>query len=198
MRDITGGSAARFDRQMLFLERRFFPDSRAWVCSRAQGRTLEIAVGTGLNLPYYRDDITLTAVDLEPAMLVLARQRAQSLGREVVVQVADAQALPYDDASFDTVVSTFAMCGVPDVAATIGEAMRVLTPGGRLLLADHVIATNTFVRWGQRVFDAITVPMSGEHWTRRPMDELVASGARVVESVRTRSGAIEQIHAVRD
>jgi len=198
VRDITGGSAARFDRQMLFLERRFFPDSRAWVCSRAQGRTLEIAVGTGLNLPYYRDDITLTAVDLEPAMLVLARQRAQSLGREVVVQVADAQALPYDDASFDTVVSTFAMCGVPDVAATIGEAMRVLTPGGRLLLADHVIATNTFVRWGQRVFDAITVPMSGEHWTRRPMDELVASGARVVESVRTRSGAIEQIHAVRD
>ncbi|MGV8849399.1 MAG: class I SAM-dependent methyltransferase [Propionibacteriaceae bacterium] len=197
MRDITGETAARFDRQMLFLERRLFPDSRAWVCTRAQGRTLEIAVGTGLNLPYYRDDVMLTAVDLEPAMLVLARQRAESLGREVVVQVADAQALPYDDASFDTVVSTFAMCGVPDVAATIGEALRVLTPGGRLLLADHVIATNTVVRWGQRVLDAITVPMSGEHWTRRPMEQVVAAGAEIIESVRTRSGAIEQIHAQR-
>lgn len=197
MRDISEDTAARFDRQMLFLERRFFPGSRAWVCGRAQGRTLEIAVGTGLNLPYYREDITLTAVDLEPAMLAIARRRADDLGREVTARTADAQALPYDDASFDTVVSTFAMCGVPDVATTIGEALRVLAPGGRLLLADHVIATNPLVRWGQRALEAITVPMSGEHWTRRPMDHVVAVGAEVVESVRSRSGAIEQLHARR-
>src|SRR5215472_17779035 len=79
-----------FDKQMQFFERLFAPDSRAWVCRQAAGETLEVAIGTGLNLPHYPADIRLTGVDFSPGMLELARARASKLGRPVDLREADA------------------------------------------------------------------------------------------------------------
>jgi ubiquinone/menaquinone biosynthesis C-methylase UbiE len=192
--DSTSSAAQRFDRMMLSLERRFFPDAREWVVTRATGQTVEVAMGTGLNLPYYAADVHLTGVDLNPEMLTLAVQRAGARGRALHAVVGDAMRLPFASASFDSLVCTFALCEVPDVEATLSEFVRVLRPGGRLLLADHVIATSAIVRWGQRILEAITIPASGEHFTRRPATQL-PSTVSLVASRRRTNGAVEYVEA---
>ena len=82
-----------YDRQMTFLDRALFGDTRRWVCGKAHGRVLEVAIGTGLNLPYYPPGVALTGVELSAAMLALAQRRAVELRREVDLRVADAEAL---------------------------------------------------------------------------------------------------------
>lgn len=102
---------------------------RPWACSRAVGRTLEVAIGTGLNLSHYPPGVHLTGVDLTPEMLALARERSADLGVSATLTEGDAQALPFVDAAFDTVLSTYAMCSVPDERAAVLEMRRVLKPG---------------------------------------------------------------------
>jgi ubiquinone/menaquinone biosynthesis C-methylase UbiE len=195
VRTISVADAARYDSLMQRLERRYFPDTRAWVCGRASGDTLEVAVGTGLNLPHYPPSVRLTAVDVSPAVFGLARERAGRCPYPVSFQRADAMDLPFPAETFDSVVCTFVLCEVPDVAAAIREALRVLRPGGSLLLADHVVSTSPLVRLGQRLLEAVTIPIGGEHYTRRPRLHLEAAGAEVVASSRLAFGAIEQVHA---
>jgi ubiquinone/menaquinone biosynthesis C-methylase UbiE len=194
---VSAEQAVRYDAMMMRLERRFFADTRPWICQRASGATLEIAVGTGLNLPHYPADVRLTGMDLNPAMLGLARERAVRLGREVALHVGDARHLPFGDATFDSVVCTFALCEVPDDAVVIREALRVLAPGGSLLLADHVVATNPLVRAGQHALEWITVPLSGERFTRRPVRHLEALELPIVTVQRFALGAVERVHARR-
>src|SRR5687768_5177387 len=102
-------SAASYDGWMRPFDRLMLGDGRARVCARAHGRTLELAVGTGRNLPFYPPDVELTGVDVSPAMLDVARQRAAALERAVELRVGDAQALDFPDAHFDTVVATLAL-----------------------------------------------------------------------------------------
>ena len=113
-------------------------DSREWVCRQARGQTLEVGVGTGLNLRWYAADIELVAVDVDRERLEVSAERAHELGRAVRVTVADGHLLPFGPAVFDTVVCTLAICDVDDRAATLAEAYRVVRPGGLLLLLDHL------------------------------------------------------------
>src|SRR5688572_9656885 len=113
-----------------------FGGGREWLGARARGRVLEVAVGTGRSLPFYPADATVTAIDLSPAMVALAGQRAADRGIELDLRTGDAEALPFDDEAFETVVCALSLCTIPDPAAAIGEIRRVLTPGGRLLLLD--------------------------------------------------------------
>src|SRR5262249_58262085 len=76
-------ASASYDRQMGWFDRVLSAGSRAWVCAQATGRTLEVAVGTGLNLPFYPGEVQLTGIDFSPAMLGVARRRAEQLGRAV-------------------------------------------------------------------------------------------------------------------
>src|SRR6266851_9288175 len=92
--------SASYDKRMRFFDRVLFGDSRAWVCSQATGDTLEVAIGTGLNLPLYLPSIRLTGIDLSPAMLAIAKQRANELGRDVDLREGDAEALPFPGESF--------------------------------------------------------------------------------------------------
>src|SRR5436190_16243268 len=120
-------SAGRYDKQMRFWDRILdFEGGRRWVCSQATGDVLEIGLGTGLNLPHYQDEVRLTGIEFSPAMLELARERAERLGREAQLQVGDAQALEFPDGSFDTVVCTLALCTIPDDRKAVAEASRVL------------------------------------------------------------------------
>jgi ubiquinone/menaquinone biosynthesis C-methylase UbiE len=118
------------------LERLILRNSRQWICSRATGRVLEVAVGTGLNLRHYPDGVALTAVDLDQELLSVARGRA-GVRHHVSLLRADAARLPFPAGSFDTVVCTLAMCEFHDRAAVLAEMDRVLRPRGRLLLLDH-------------------------------------------------------------
>ena len=191
--------ADAFDTMIAGVDRRFLAASRAWVCGRASGEVLEVAIGTGLNLPLYPDGVRLTGLDVNPDMLAGARRRAATLGRTVDLVVGDAMDLPYADDRFDTVVSTWSLCGVPDERQVVAEMVRVLRPGGSLLLADHVAWTNPLVRGLQRLAEVFTVPGQGEYWTRRPLLAVRDLGLEIVATDRLHVGAVERVHArVRD
>jgi ubiquinone/menaquinone biosynthesis C-methylase UbiE len=181
---------------MVALER-FFPTSRAWVCGRAEGRTLEVGIGTGLNLPHYPSGLDVVGLDPDGRMLDGARRRAADLGHPVTLVEGDAMVLPFPDAAFDSVVCTFVLCGVPDDRAALGEMVRVLKPSGSLLLADHVVAASWPVRWLERLVELVTVPTHGEHFTRRPLLHARAMELEIVETERLTYGAIEHVHATR-
>ncbi|HOA90008.1 class I SAM-dependent methyltransferase [Propioniciclava tarda] len=194
-RALWDGHAASYDRQTLWLERRLLGSSRPWVCSRASGRVLELGIGTGLNLPYYSADVALTGLDWSPRMLDQARDAAARLRRPVELVPGDAVALPFADGTFDTVLSTYLLCSVADVRVVLAEARRVLVPGGRLLLADHVAPASRVLRLGARLVERVTVPSHNEYLTRRPLEGLEASGFRIVETERAHWGVSERVHA---
>jgi ubiquinone/menaquinone biosynthesis C-methylase UbiE len=190
-------SARSYDKQIAFFEKIQFGGGREWLGKRARGRVLEVAIGTGRNLPHYAADVTLTAVELSPAMLAIARQRAADLGREVDFREGDAEHLPFADESFDTVVCALSLCTIPDPAAAIGEMRRVLAAGGRLLLLDHIGSTWPPVYAAQWLLERITIRAAGEHFTRRQLPLVQAAGFQVAEAERLKAGTVERIHAVK-
>jgi len=187
--------SASYDKQMQFFERLLSPDSRAWVCRQATGNTLEVAIGTGLNLPFYPAEVQLTGIDFSPAMLELARQRADQLGSPVTLREADALDLPFPDECFDTVVATYALCAVPDEGRVVKEMSRVLRPGGLLLLADHVAGGAWPTRAVQRLLEVVTVPLEGEHFLRRPLRQVQAEALVIEQRERFKLGLIERLAA---
>jgi ubiquinone/menaquinone biosynthesis C-methylase UbiE len=184
-----------YDREMGFFDRHLFGDSRSWACGQASGKVLEVAVGTGLNLAVYPDDIALTGIDWSDAMLDIARGRAADLGRSVTLQQADAHHLPFDDASFDTVVCTFGLCAIPDDTKAVTEMGRVLRPGGRLILVDHIESSSAVARAVQRFLEVFTVPLGGEHFLRRPLNRVRAAGFHIEQVQRFKVGLVERLVA---
>ena len=192
--------APGYDRAFAAVERRMFPDVRRRLCGRAEGRTLEVAVGTGLNLEHYPRAVVdgrYTGVEWSPGMLDLARRRAARLGpgTDVDLRLGDAQALDLPDDAFDTVVCTFSLCAIPDDRAALDEMARVLRPGGLLLLADHVGSSVWPLYALQALADLVSVPLAGEHFRRRPLRGVRERGLVVEEHERTRAGVIEHLAA---
>ncbi|MFJ2031809.1 class I SAM-dependent methyltransferase [Streptosporangium sp. NPDC087985] len=187
--------AGSYDQKMAFAERRLFADTRQWLCGQAAGDALEVAVGTGLNLAHYPDDVRLTGVEWSASMLAVAQHRADGLGRAVDLQRGDARALRFSDGCFDTVVCTFSLCAIPDEQVALDEMARVLKPGGLLLLADHVASSAWPVRMLQGLADVATVPLAGEHYRRRPLRRVRAMGFAVERHERFKLGVIERFAA---
>ena len=196
-RRVWDKTASGYDSQMAFFERVLFAGSREWLAERSRGRVLEVAIGTGLNLPHYADDVTLTGVELSPQMLTRARDRAAELGRDVELLEGDAADLPGQDGSFDTVVCALALCTIPDPARAVAEMERALVPGGSLLLLDHVGSTWPPLYAVQWVVERVTVRLAGEHFTRRQLPLVRSAGFDVVERVRLKAGMVERIHATK-
>jgi ubiquinone/menaquinone biosynthesis C-methylase UbiE len=195
VRRIFKKQAPKYDRSMGRWEKILFPGNREWACSRAAGDVLEIAFGTGRNLPYYPADVRLTAIELSPEMVDIGRTRANELGREVDLRVGDAQALDLPDETFDTVLCTYGLCTIPDHGTAVREAARVLRPGGKLVLAEHVRSPNPVVRAGQRLLEPLTIRFGGDHLTREPLDELPQAGLTVEQAKRSKLGIVELLTA---
>lgn len=186
-----------YDREMKFMERVLFADSRSWACSQAGGEVLEVAVGTGLNLDAYPPDVQLIGLDLSEQMLDIARTRAGELRRNVELRQGDAQSLPFGDATFDTVVCTFGLCAIPDMDAALDEMTRVLKPAGRLILVDHVASSSRIARGIQRALEVITVPMASEHFLRRPRTRVEQGPFTIQRAERFKLGLVERLVAVK-
>lgn len=151
---------------MAFYEDRIFPYVMEWgtrpfrrsceqALANAHGKVLEIGVGTGANLQFYTPAVT-DVVGIEPveSMLETARSRLQKSPPPFRWQLrqADARALPFDDASFDSVVAVLVFCTIPDPERAAAEAFRVLRPGGKLVFFEHVVAPHQGVaRWQHRI-----------------------------------------------
>jgi ubiquinone/menaquinone biosynthesis C-methylase UbiE len=187
--------APKYDRQMRFFEWLLFGNGREWVCSQAEGEVLEIAVGTGRNLPYYPDGVRVSGVELSPAMLEIARTRARELGREIDLRVGDAQALEFPDESFDSVVCTLSLCTIPDDRAAVAEVRRVLRPGGRFLLLEHVRSPLLPIRTAERLLEPLMLRFEADHLTREPLDHLRAEGFAIERLERSKLGIVERVAA---
>jgi ubiquinone/menaquinone biosynthesis C-methylase UbiE/ketosteroid isomerase-like protein len=195
VRRIQDKNAPKYDRQMNFFDRVLFAGGREWVCSQAEGEVLEIAIGTGRNLPHYPEEVKLTAIEFSPEMLAITRQRAEEVGREVDLREGDAQALDFPNESFDTVVITLALCTIPDDRQAVREARRVLRPGGKLILLEHVRSSLFPVRTVQRLIEPVAIRFEADHLTREPLDYLTDEGFDVETSERSRIGIVERIIA---
>jgi ubiquinone/menaquinone biosynthesis C-methylase UbiE len=187
--------ARKYDREMNFFDRLLFAGGREWVCSQAAGDVLEIGIGTGRNLPHYRADVSLIGIELSPAMLEIARARARELRREVDLRVGDAQALEFPDESFDAAVCTLSLCTIPDDRAAVAEVRRVLRPGGRFLLLEHVRSPVLPVRLGQRLLDPLAVRFEADHLLREPLEYLRAERFEVERFERSKLGIVERVVA---
>jgi len=195
VRRIWDRLAPGYDRVVRLPERLLFAEGREWVCSRARGEVLEISIGTGRNLPLYAPDVHLTGVDISAGMLEIARKRAAELGRDADLRLGDAQALELSDSSFDTVVCTLALCSIPDPRAAVAEMKRVLRPGGRVLLLEHVRSPRRLVRTIQRALEPITVWLEGDHLLREPLELLTIEGFEIAEVERSKLGIVEWVAA---
>ena len=188
--------APGYDSEMDFWERRLIgADHRPWACSRARGRTLEVAIGTGLNLPHYPPDVELTGLDLSAEMLALAEARARDLSMKVDLREGDAQDLPFEDGTFDTVVCTYALCSIPDDAVAVSEMSRTVKPGGRLILVDHVRSTFPPLYWLQRAYELMPLIGKRDNLTRRPAAHVFAGDFVIEAHDRLRAGIIERLVA---
>jgi len=190
--------AGHYDKQIGWWERRLFgEDNREWAVSRAEGDVLEIAVGTGLNLPFYDPAQSVVGIDLSPAMLEIARARAHDIGRDVDLREGDAHQLTFDDGSFDSVVCTFSLCNVPDPDRALAEMSRVLRPDGRLILVDHIRSSVKPILRLQKAIEVVSVRVDGDHMTRRPSESVEQQGFRIIERERLKWGVVERLVATK-
>ena len=169
--------AGIYDRLGKFSEKHRFQQWRTMLWSSVCGpRVLEIGVGTGKNFPFYRNDWHLTAIDLSPRMLEQAQRRVEREHIVVDLQLADAQALPFADESFETVVATFVFCSVPDPVLGLREAARVLVPGGQLLLLEHVLSHRVFLRALMQFISPLMRIVSGANINRETVHTVEQTG----------------------
>jgi ubiquinone/menaquinone biosynthesis C-methylase UbiE len=168
---------------------------RHQVLQEASGKVLEVAVGTGKNLSYYPPKCRIIAVDLSSEMLNIARIRAAKLSVNVSVLLADAEALPFSDESFDTVVSSLSTCTFPDPVAALTEMARVCRPEGKVLLLEHGRSDREWLgRWQDRHADRFAEPL-GCHWNREPLELVRQASLNVNKAQRVFFGILNQIEA---
>jgi SAM-dependent methyltransferase len=168
-------SAALYDPFFWLAERAGLAARRRALLAGVSGRVLEIGAGTGLNLAHYPAEVDLVVSEPDEAMAERLRTRAAVLDRPVEPVIAGADALPFPDDSFDTVVSTLVLCTVPDQHAALAEVARVLRPGGRLLFLEHVRSDSPrLARWQDRLNRPWSAFAEGCNCNRRTLDALAA------------------------
>lgn len=173
---------------MSFYQRVIFPrlmnwgmDSPSWNAYRTEalhnvtGRVLEVGFGTGINVDFYPDDVDqLLGIDLNPGMSPLAERRMENAAFPIEQRQADARALPFEDASFDHVVSTWTLCSIPEAEQALSEAHRVLRPGGRFVFIEHGLSPDPSVRkWQNRITGPLYKRLAGGCHLNRDMRALV-------------------------
>ncbi len=134
----------------LTMRQRRLTEYRSRVVPAAEGRVLEIGIGSGLNLPFYSRNVeNVIGLDPSPKLLSMARRHPCSQVRTVDFVEGSAEAIPLDDNSIDTVLTTWTLCSIPNAKRALAEMRRVLKPGGRLLFVEHGLAPDLNVRWWQ-------------------------------------------------
>lgn len=177
--DATWGRAfaALYDRGLSGTEEAGLREMRRELLAGASGRTIEIGAGTGANLGLYPEAVTeLVLTEPDPHMARRLRRHLSESSHDARLVEAPAESLPFEDASFDTAVFTLVLCTVPDQAAALAEAARVLRPGGRLLFLEHVRSgQRKLARWQDRLEKPWRFMGDGCHCNRDTVAAIEAS-----------------------
>jgi len=141
-----------------------------------KGKVLEIGVGTGKNIPYYADDIEITAIDFSEKMLAKAREKAKKLNKQVELIQMDAQNMDFADNTFDMVFTTCVFCSVPDPVKGLKEIRRVCKPNGKIIMIEHVRSERKVLGLIMDVFNPLTVNLWGANINRRTVENIQKAG----------------------
>jgi len=159
------------------------------------GRVLEVGVGTGMNMAYYPPEAAVVAVDPSPGLLTWAANRARKNGKAAGLGVMDVRRLAFADDSFDYAATSFVFCSVPDPIAGLTEVWRVLKPGGRFILLEHVRLGNRLLG---RLMDLLNPPwlrLSGDNINRDTVANVQRAGFQVVAVDGFLGGLVKLIEA---
>ena len=153
---------------------------RERVIGAAEGRVLEIGVGSGMNLPFYRPPVReVLALEPAPRLLTMARSASRASSMPVTFLEASAEAIPLDKHSVDTIVTTWTLCSIPQAATALADMRRVLRPGGKLLFVEHGLAPD----------EAVLTPawryISGGCHLNRPIRSLIEGAGFSIDRIET-------------
>ena len=164
--------------------RRLLP-YRKRVVGSAKGRVLEIGVGSGLNLPFYCALVReILALEPTPRLIAMARRSAGAPAPVTLIE-GSAEAIPIDDESIDTVVTTWTLCTIPQAVAALGEMRRVLRPSGCLVFVEHGLAPDEAVRRWQDRLTPLWTRISGGCHLNRPVRAMIEGGGFHFERLET-------------
>lgn len=155
---------------------------RSRVIPAAEGRVLEIGVGSGLNLPFYAPAAkSLIGLDPSVQLLAMARQAARRASATIEFINSSAETIPLYNRSVDTVVSTWTLCSVSDAIRALGEMRRVLRPSGKFIFVEHGYAPDTNIRWWQDHLTPGWKRLSGGCHLNRAIGELIEKAGFRIE-----------------
>ena len=193
--DKWDNAAKSFDIMNSGIELRYGEKKREWF-SRSEGRTLLVAVGTGLDLQYFSPEQKVVGIDISSKMLEKAKVKSNDLASDTELVRADAQMLGFADNSFDSVVTSCTFCSVPDPVAGLKEIRRVLKPGGKLLMFEHV-RSNIF--WMGPMMDLLTkvTRKVGPDLNRRTKENVIRAGFRLTREINVYLDMVKLFEAVK-
>lgn len=169
---------------------------RQLLWSKVEGlKVLEVGVGTGKNFPYYPLEAEITAIDLSDKMLARAREKAQKKNIKVDLLQMDVQKLEFADESFDTAVSTFVFCSVPDPVAGLREVKRVCKTGGKIVMLEHVLSANRILGSIMNLANPLVVRMMGANINRQTVQNVITGGLEVEKVTDLAAGIFKLIEA---
>jgi len=161
----------------LAMRRSDLAEYRARLIPQATGRVLEIGIGSGLNLPFYGTSVEqVIGLEPSPKLLAMTRNTASQCVIPVELIEGSAEAIPLDSQSIDTVVITWTLCSIPDVARSLNEMRRVIKPGGRLLFVEHGLSPDPNVRAWQDRITPLWKRIGGGCHLNRPIDSILKTG----------------------
>ena len=171
----------------LAMKQSMLSERRAALVPRAKGTVLEVGIGSGLNLPYYSDEVErLYGVDPSPQLLAMARSNARKAQLAVELVCESAERLPFADASFDCAIMTWTLCSIPHAGRALREVRRALKPGGELFFAEHGLAPDARVAAWQRRLTPLWRPLAGGCHLDRPIDALIRAAGFEIAEVQNR------------
>ena len=170
----------------LAMRSRVVSAERARFVPMASGRVLEVGIGSGLNLPFYGSGVTsLHGLDPSLELWKLGVRRTAAVPFAIRFVSGSAERVPAADASFDTAVTTFTLCSIPDPAAALTEMRRVLAPGGRLVFVEHGRSPDARVRAWQDRLTPLWRRVAGGCHLNRTIDELIRAAGFTIDAIET-------------
>ena len=159
---------------------------RERVIGAAEGRVLEIGVGSGMNLPFYRPPVReVLALEPAPRLVAMAQNASRAARMPISFLEASAEAIPLDEHSVDTIVTTWTLCSIPQAATALAEMRRVLRPAGKLLFVEHGMAPDAGVRrWQDRLTPAWRRISGGCH-LNRPIRSMIEGAGFHIDRIET-------------
>lgn len=193
---MRGGFPALYDCTMRTAERGRLAEWRCDVVGAAEGNVLEIAAGTGLNFRHYRSSVTVVATEPDLRMLERARERTARAAATILLAAADAQALPFRDRTFDTVVVGLGLCTIASPPRALAELRRVLRPGGIARLLEHVRVERPVIGWLQDLLTPLWRRIAGGcRLNERSVQTVRQAGFRIDELRSHMGGSVVAIRA---